>query len=162
MPRYFIDFVSANCGAGKSHGACRYITENLRKKNFLYVAPSLQLVSEIEERLRSMGVALRVITSETLSIQGGGMRKIQNANISFQVTNDLKERLSEFCLDNDVHMNDVQAFGCRPSWDQRQRFVEERQGGLGHINGCDLAGRHKRRDSVRDLAVKGVERPIAR
>ena len=65
MPRYAIDFVSANCGAGKSHGACRYIKENLREKNFLYVAPSLQLVSEIEERLRSMGVALRVITSET-------------------------------------------------------------------------------------------------
>ena len=31
------------------------------------------------------------------------MRKIQNANISFRVTNDLKERLTEFCLDNDVH-----------------------------------------------------------
>ena len=65
MPRYFIDFVSANCGAGKSHGACRYITENLREKNFLYVAPSLQLVSEIAERLKSMGVSPRVITSET-------------------------------------------------------------------------------------------------
>ena len=31
------------------------------------------------------------------------MRKIQNANISFRVTNDLKERLTEFCLDNDLH-----------------------------------------------------------
>ena len=31
------------------------------------------------------------------------MRKIQNTNISFRVTNDLKERLTEFCLDNDCH-----------------------------------------------------------
>ena len=31
------------------------------------------------------------------------MRKIQNANISFRVTNDLKERLTEFCLENDCH-----------------------------------------------------------
>ena len=65
MPRYSIDFVSANCGAGKSHGACRYIQDNLFEKNFLYVAPSLQLVTEIAGRLRSMGVSLRVITSET-------------------------------------------------------------------------------------------------
>ena len=42
MPRYSINFVSAPCGAGKSHGACRYIKENLCGKNFLYVAPSLR------------------------------------------------------------------------------------------------------------------------
>jgi hypothetical protein len=65
MHRYIIDFVSAPCGAGKSYGACRYIKDHLFEKNFLYVAPSLQLVSEVEARLRAMGVALRVITSET-------------------------------------------------------------------------------------------------
>jgi hypothetical protein len=31
------------------------------------------------------------------------MRKIQNANITFRVTNDLKERLTEYCLENDCH-----------------------------------------------------------
>ena len=31
------------------------------------------------------------------------MRKIQNANITFRVTNDLKERLTEYCLKNDCH-----------------------------------------------------------
>ena len=31
------------------------------------------------------------------------MRKIQNANITFRVTNDLKERLTEYCLQNDCH-----------------------------------------------------------
>ncbi len=65
MPRYTIDFVSGKCGAGKSYGAWRYIKENLYGKNFLYVAPSLQLVSEVEERLRSMAVSPRIITSET-------------------------------------------------------------------------------------------------
>jgi len=65
MRRHIIHYVSANCGAGKSHGACRYIKDNLFEKNFLYVAPSLQLVSEIAERLRSLGVSPRVITSET-------------------------------------------------------------------------------------------------
>ncbi len=57
--------MSAPCGAGKSYGACRYIKDNLFEKNFLYVAPSLLLVSEIEERLRSLGVSPRIITSET-------------------------------------------------------------------------------------------------
>ena len=33
MPRYSIYFVSAPCGAGKSHGACRYIQDNLFEKN---------------------------------------------------------------------------------------------------------------------------------
>ncbi len=35
------------------------------------------------------------------------MRKIQNSNISFRVTNDLKERLTEFSLENDVHCSAV-------------------------------------------------------
>ena len=65
MRRSSIHFVSGKCGAGKSHEACSDIKDGLCEKNFLYVAPSLQLVSEIEGRLRAMGVALRVITSET-------------------------------------------------------------------------------------------------
>ena len=31
------------------------------------------------------------------------MRKIQNNNITFRVTTDLKKRLTEFCLENDLH-----------------------------------------------------------
>jgi len=31
------------------------------------------------------------------------MRRIQNDNITFRVTTDLKNRLIEFCLDNDLH-----------------------------------------------------------
>jgi len=35
------------------------------------------------------------------------MRKIQNSNISLRVTNDLKERLTEFSLENDLHCSTV-------------------------------------------------------
>lgn len=31
------------------------------------------------------------------------MRKIQNANMSFRTTTDLKKRLSQFCEENDLH-----------------------------------------------------------
>ena len=35
------------------------------------------------------------------------MRKIQNDNITFRVTTDLKGRLTEFCLENDLHNSAV-------------------------------------------------------
>ncbi len=35
------------------------------------------------------------------------MRKIQNANITFRVTGDLKHRLTEYCLENDCHNSAV-------------------------------------------------------
>jgi predicted transcriptional regulator len=35
------------------------------------------------------------------------MRKIQNTNISFRATNDLKQRLTDFCLENDLHNSNV-------------------------------------------------------
>ena len=31
------------------------------------------------------------------------MRKIQNDNITFRITTDLKRRLTEYCLENDLH-----------------------------------------------------------
>ena len=31
------------------------------------------------------------------------MRKIQNDNITFRVTTDLKKRLTDYCLENDCH-----------------------------------------------------------
>ena len=31
------------------------------------------------------------------------MRKIQNTNISFRATTDLKQRLTDYCLENDQH-----------------------------------------------------------
>jgi predicted transcriptional regulator len=35
------------------------------------------------------------------------MRKIQNTNISFRATTDLKSRLTEFCIENDLHNSSV-------------------------------------------------------
>ena len=35
------------------------------------------------------------------------MRKIQNTNISFRATTDLKQRLTDFCLENDRHNSSV-------------------------------------------------------
>ena len=35
------------------------------------------------------------------------MRKIQNVNISFRATEDLKQRLTEFCYENDLHNSSV-------------------------------------------------------
>ena len=35
------------------------------------------------------------------------MRKIQNTNISFRATTDLKQRLTDFCLENDLHNSSV-------------------------------------------------------
>ena len=35
------------------------------------------------------------------------MRKIQNTNISFRATTDLKQRLTDYCLENDQHNSNV-------------------------------------------------------
>ena len=35
------------------------------------------------------------------------MRKIQNTNISFRATTDLKQRLTDFCLENELHNSNV-------------------------------------------------------
>ena len=35
------------------------------------------------------------------------MRKIQNTNITFRATTDLKQRLNDYCLENDLHNSNV-------------------------------------------------------
>ncbi len=35
------------------------------------------------------------------------MRKIQNTNISFRATEDLKQRLTDYCLENYMHNSNV-------------------------------------------------------
>ena len=71
FPRH-IYYVSAKCGAGKSYGVRCYIKRDLFVNNFVYVAPSLHLVSEIAGRLKEMGVTPRVITSDT---HGKGVKR---------------------------------------------------------------------------------------
>lgn len=35
------------------------------------------------------------------------MRKIQNTNISFRATTDLKQRLTDYCVEHDLHNSNV-------------------------------------------------------
>jgi hypothetical protein len=62
-----LDFVSAKCGAGKTSKACEYIRENVHLTNFLYIAPSLDLVNQTAETLRSLRVNPVIITSSARS-----------------------------------------------------------------------------------------------
>ncbi len=57
-------YVSAPCGGGKTLSLCNHIKAD-RERNILYVAPSVDLVNEIRERLDVMGVHADVITTET-------------------------------------------------------------------------------------------------
>ncbi len=57
-------FVSAPCGSGKSWAACQFIAGK-RYQNFVYVAPTVRLLKEIEERLQQHGVPTDLITNET-------------------------------------------------------------------------------------------------
>ena len=60
-----ISCVSAPCGAGKTHGTANYIAKNYLLQNFVYTAPTLQLLGEMSERLTERGVPHTVITSKT-------------------------------------------------------------------------------------------------
>ena len=60
-----ISYVSAPCGAGKTHGTANYIANNYLLQNFVYTAPTLQLLGEMSEMLTKRGVPHTVITSKT-------------------------------------------------------------------------------------------------
>jgi len=60
-----IRYVSAPCSAGKTTAACRYIAERYSVTNYLYVAPSIQLVDQTFEELSSRGLDPLKITSDT-------------------------------------------------------------------------------------------------
>ncbi len=61
------------------------------------------------------------------------MRKIQNTNITFRATTDLKERLTNYCLENDLHNSNVirQAVASylrQETKEKMPRLIAERQG----------------------------------
>ena len=60
----FAKIVSAPCSAGKTHAACEYIRKH-SSQNFIYVAPSLELLKQSELTMRKMGISPDVITSDT-------------------------------------------------------------------------------------------------
>lgn len=60
-----IRYVSSPCSTGKTHAACKYISDREYVRNHLYVGPSLKLLNETKEALRKVGIEAEVISSET-------------------------------------------------------------------------------------------------
>jgi hypothetical protein len=60
-----VHYVSAPCGAGKTYAACRFIADYHGETNFLYVAPSRELIEQTKRMLEGFGVQARAITSDT-------------------------------------------------------------------------------------------------
>ena len=61
------------------------------------------------------------------------MRKIQNTNISFRATEDLKQRLTDFCLENDLHNSNVirqasNSYLRQETKEKMPRLITEQQG----------------------------------
>ena len=75
---YQTQFVSAPCGSGKTYSTCEYIRNNLRKRNSLYIAPTILLIEETRKELERRGIKPTVITSVTAN---GIKRKCVRRNI---------------------------------------------------------------------------------
>ena len=61
-----VQLASAPCSSGKTHAACEYINEHIGDSNHLFVAPTLQLLTEVAKTLTgSFGIKPKVITSDT-------------------------------------------------------------------------------------------------
>lgn len=57
-------FVSAPCSSGKTYAACHHIRDHNRDSNFIYVAPSLELLDQTKSTLEQLGLKPTLITSE--------------------------------------------------------------------------------------------------
>jgi hypothetical protein len=61
--RNIIEYVSGECGRGKSYTTYHYIKDNLDNSNFLYVAPTLKLLEGTKKKLNEIGVKCTIIHS---------------------------------------------------------------------------------------------------
>ena len=59
-----INMVPAPCGGGKTYATCRYIAEQVDRSNWMYVAPSIDLLNQTKSELESLGLTVDMITSE--------------------------------------------------------------------------------------------------
>lgn len=61
--------VSAPCGSGKTHAACRFIAQRIAApactESFVYVAPSKRLLEQTQLELERLGISVAVLTSDT-------------------------------------------------------------------------------------------------
>ncbi|NOQ50478.1 MAG: hypothetical protein GQ557_02275 [Mycoplasmataceae bacterium] len=74
-----IGFVSACCGAGKTHALMQHIKENQQNHNHLIVLPSLDLVEQVYKNLKSMGL-LDVFTITSKNTPTG---KVKSSIVEF-------------------------------------------------------------------------------
>lgn len=59
-----INMVPAPCGGGKTYATCRYIKKQKDRSNWMYVAPSIQLLEQTKKELESLGLRVDLLTSE--------------------------------------------------------------------------------------------------
>ena len=80
-PQDVIHFVSAPCSTGKTTAACHYIAASRSVANYLYVAPSLELLNQTSRELTLLGVEPTAITSEThpRHVKGAIVRYLNSA-----------------------------------------------------------------------------------
>src|SRR5262245_24257835 len=62
-----IEYVDAPCASGKTYSACRYIDALLTSCNYLYVAPTIDLIDEVATILRKRHVDPKIIHSRNSS-----------------------------------------------------------------------------------------------
>jgi hypothetical protein len=60
-----IKYLSAPASSGKTMAFCGYVSKKSSQKNFIYVAPTIQLLEQTEKQLLDLGVKPNVITSKT-------------------------------------------------------------------------------------------------
>ena len=75
-------YVSAQCGAGKTYSAARYIAESITRSNIIYVAPTVKLLEQTEKELSGLGIKATMITHKTSdrSVKSDVMSLIKKAN----------------------------------------------------------------------------------
>ena len=59
-----IQFVSAECGRGKTYATCKVISETIAERNHLYVAPTIKLLEQTKQELTKFGIAADSIHSD--------------------------------------------------------------------------------------------------
>lgn len=58
-----INMVPAPCASGKTFATCRYVAKHVGMCNWLYVAPSIQLLKQTKDELEDLGLTVDMITS---------------------------------------------------------------------------------------------------
>lgn len=61
-----IQFVSAPCSSGKTRAAIQYARNNLFERNFVFVAPTYELIDQVKREFEALGITPIVITHRTL------------------------------------------------------------------------------------------------